>query len=266
MIFNTKQAKEQYKTNIISISTLYSPTINSVLTPCHLRTNTNPHQPTLYPNTNNTPTSYTHNSMATEINGRLRGKLGNRIYYVDPVTGIQRVRQCPKKVRNPRSPLQTGHRGNFGLISHLSSLMSEAYDLGLHHHARRAKLRPYNDFRRLNKDCFTSDGNIDYQRLVLSRGSIPKVYFDHADMPHDNILNLSFDPELLTNGAYRNDKLRLYAFCPALEQGMLFPPVLRSDGSATIELPEEWQQPVHLYAFLLNSRGYASDTIYIPIG
>ncbi|MBR4505354.1 MAG: NAD-dependent epimerase/dehydratase family protein [Bacteroidales bacterium] len=34
---------------------------------------------------------------------------------------------------------------------------------------------------------------------------------------------------LMTNGAYHNDKL-------------------------------------HLYAFLLNSRGYASDTIYIPIG
>lgn len=218
--------------------------------------------------------------MAKEINGKWSGTIGEFIYYIDPLTGKQLRRHRPKRVRNPKTALQKTHRDNFKSISHLSSCMTEAHVLGLQRHARRMKLRTYNDFRRLNKDCFTPDGDIDYPHIVLSHGSVSTVDFTPVNtrsLVRTHTLHLTFDPVLMLVNAHPDDKVYLYAYCPSLESGILFPPVLRTDGAIDIALPDEWFEPasgkksrnkpigIHLYAFLLNRNAYASNTIYISI-
>ena len=204
--------------------------------------------------------------MAIVEGNLLRGRIGDKIYSIDPVTKKQKVRIAPKKVRNPKTDAQLKHRNSFVDIVRLSSYMTEAHSIGLHHHARREHLRTYSDFRRLNKDCFTVEGLIDYPNITLSYGSVARVAFTSAQLEGDHILHLTYEPSLTSSNAQPDDKLFLFAFCPACSKGQLFGPVPRPEGSFSVELPAEWPaDSLHLYAFLKNSKGNCSKTIYIQL-
>ena len=208
----------------------------------------------------------------------IRGTIGNKIYSFDHVSQKQVVRSKPKKVRNPKTESQQAHRNSFIDIVRLSSRMTDAHLVGLHHHAQRVKLRTYADFRRLNKDCFTPDGLIDYPRIVLSRGPVATVSVNKVHLYDNGVLQIDFDPCLMMGKAAPDDMLHAYVYNAVLEEGCLFLPVLRSDGTLSVQLPAEWLQPgdtstdalpqshipaFHLYAFLRNRRGLTSDTVYI---
>ena len=234
------------------------------------------------PNTNQIPIKpYV---MATMQGDKIRGTIGEWVYAIDPVTKKQLMRRKPKKVRNPKTESQQAHRNSFVDIVRLSSRMTEAHLLGLHRHAQRVKLRTYADFRRLNKDCFTPDGLIDYPRIVLSRGPVAKVLVNNVQLNDDGLLRVDFDPCMGQENAASDDTLHLYVYNADLEEGCLFLPVLRRDGTLSVQLPAEWllqDNPasktnalthsnthtfnLHLYAFLRNRKGHTSDTLYIPL-
>ena len=196
----------------------------------------------------------------------LRGRLGNKIYSIDPVTKKQTVRNAPKKVRNPKTDAQQKHRNAFVEIVRLSSYMTEAHSIGLHHHAMREHKRTYADFRSLNKGCFTKKGLIDYPHIILSYGSVAQVIFTSVQLDDAHTLHLTYDPCLGTSYSMPDDSLFLYVFCQACSSGLLFDPIPRSTGSFSIELPHEWpSESLHLYAFLRNSKGISSKTIYVPL-
>lgn len=202
--------------------------------------------------------------MATKQGSYERGKLGDKILYV--VDGRQHERSMPAHVANPRTEAQQAHRSAFVEVVRLSSRMTEAHTIGLHRHAQRQHLRTYMDFRKLNKDCFTPDGEIDYPRIVLSHGPVAKVYFTSVHIDESHTVRLTFNANLNAGNATTTDDLYLFAYCPACCSGHLFAPVPRTDESLTAQLPTEWPvSDLHLYAFLRSRRGYTSDTIYIPI-
>ena len=211
--------------------------------------------------------------MAIKVGDKIRGSIGNLTFSIDPVTKDQVVRRKPKKRRKLNSPDLQTHLNLFTDIVRLSSHMTEAHRLGLHHHAQHEKLRTYNDFRSLNKDCFTPDGHIDYPHIVVSRGTVAKVYVSHAQVDDNGILRIDFDPYLGVTKAAPDDTLYLYVYSSALEEGFFLPPVLRRDGTLSAQLPAEWLHPepgadainLHLYAFLRDRKGLTSDTIYIPL-
>ena len=186
------------------------------------------------------------------------GKLGNKIYYT--WHGRQCERSMPTHVANPRTEAQQAHRSNFARISKLSSYMKEAHLVGLHGQAVREKNSTYALFKRINKDCFTLDGEIDYPRIVVSKGSVPMVSIT-SSVIEDGCLTVNFDSHAYDGAA--TDRLFLFVYSPALCAGFLAAPVLRSAGRITVDLPTEWHdQPLHLYAFLQGYRLRTSDTIY----
>ena len=186
------------------------------------------------------------------------GKLGNKIYYT--WHGRQCERSMPTHVANPRTEAQQAHRSNFARISKLSSYMKEAHLVGLHGQAVREKNSTYALFKRINKDCFTPDGEIDYPRIVVSKGSVPMVSITSAIIEGD-CLTVTFDSRAY--GGTATDRLFLFVYSPALCAGFLADPVLRSAGRITVDLPTEWLgQPFHLYAFLQGYRLRTSDSIY----
>lgn len=202
--------------------------------------------------------------MATKQGSYESGKLGDKILYV--VDGRQCERSMPASVANPRTEAQQAHRSAFVEIVRLSSHMTEAHTIGLHRHAQRQHLRTYMDFRKLNKNCFTPDGDIDYPRIVLSYGSVAKVRFTSVSLDDGHTLHLTFDANLNAGNATPTDDLYLFVYCPVLCTGILFDPVPRGAESLTVQLPAEWPvSDLHLYAFLRSRRGYTSDTIYIPL-
>lgn len=204
------------------------------------------------------------------------GKLGNKIYYT--WHGRQCERSMPTHVANPRTEAQQAHRSNFARISKLSSYMKEAHLVGLHGQAVREKNSTYALFKRINKECFTLDGEIDYPRIVVSKGSVPMVSIT-STVIEDGCLTVNFDSHAFDGTA--TDRLFLFVYSPALCAGFLADPVPRSAGRITVDLPDEWlqtaaanasentntlthshNQTFHLYAFLRGSRLRTSDTIY----
>lgn len=130
------------------------------------------------------------------------------------------------------------------------------------------------NFRKLNKNCFTTAGDIDYPRIVLSYGSVAKVFFTSVRFDDDLTLHLTFDACLDSVGAKPTDEFYLFAYSLALCVGILFDPVPRSAGAITLQLPVPTQTikhlpnqavDIHRYAFLRSRRGNTSDTIYIPL-
>lgn len=186
------------------------------------------------------------------------GKLGNKIYYT--WHGRQCERSMPTHVANPRTEAQQAHRSNFARISKLSSYMKEAHLVGLHGQAVREKNSTYALFKRINKDCFTPDGEIDYPRIVISKGSVRKASITSVTVA-DGLLTVIFDGYVY--GGAATDMFFLFVYSPALCTGFLAAPVPRSAGHITVDLPTEWLgQPLHLYAFLQGYRLRTSDSIY----
>ena len=166
----------------------------------------------------------------------------------------------PTHVANPRTEAQQAHRSNFTQISKLSSYMKEAHLVGLHGQAVHEKNSTYALFKRINKDCFTPDGEIDYPRIVVSKGSVPMVSITSAVI-EDGCLTVNFDSHAYDGAA--TDRLFLFVYSPALCAGFLVEPVLRSAGQITADLPAEWLgQPLHLYAFLQGYRLRTSDSVH----
>ena len=204
--------------------------------------------------------------MAIKEGELLIGKLGNKIYSIDPVSKRQVVRSLPKKVSNPKTAAQQKHRSAFVEIVRLSSYMTEAHTIGLHRHAQKQHKRTYADFRSLNKDCFTADGCIDYPHITISFGSVAKVMFTSAKLDENSVLCLSFDPHFNTSHCNPDDELYLFAYCPDCSVGCLFEPVKRVATTITVQLPPEWPADrLRLYAFLRDRKGNTSNTIYIPL-
>ena len=189
------------------------------------------------------------------------GKLGEKILYT--WHGRQCERAMPTHVANPQTEAQQSHRSNFALISKLSSYMKDAHLVGLHWQALREKNSTYALFRKLNKDCFTPDGEINLPRIVVSKGSVSGVAITSASIA-DGVLTVSFDSRCY--GGEPTDEFHLFVYCPALCTGRLAEPVPRSAGIVTAVLPDEWHShPLNLYAFLRGSKGRTSDTIYIAL-
>lgn len=213
--------------------------------------------------------------MATKQGSLESGKLGNKILY--PWHGRQCERSMPTSVANPQTVAQQAHRSNFAVISKLSSYMKAAYIVGLHWHAVREKNSTYAIFRNLNKDCFTSDGQVDLSRVIVSRGSVEQVGITSVTIDN-GVLTLTFDNSVC--GGKATDEFYLFVYCPALCTGFLATPVPRSIGYVAAALPEEWLKPIeniqestpaipqsddyslHLYAFLRSTRGRTSNTIH----
>ena len=125
---------------------------------------------------------------------------------------------------------------------------------------------------------FTPDGEIDYPRIVVSKGSVRKASITSVTVA-DGLLTVIFDGYVY--GGAATDMFFLFVYSPAHCAGILADPVPRSAGHITVDLPDEWlqtaaanasdntntlthshNQSFHLYAFLQGYRLRTSDTIY----
>lgn len=199
--------------------------------------------------------------MARRYGNSTIGKVGDKIYYT--WCGRECVRSMPTTVANPRTEAQQAHRQAFGLVAKLSSQMKEAHAVGLHAAAVKEKNTTHAIFKRLNKDCVGADGAIDYGRVVVSRGTVPKVEVTAVGV-EGGVLGIAFEAPF---GGAASDELFLYVHCPAYSVGHLTEPVRRSAGGVSVELPPEWVgKRLELYLFLRGSRLRTSNSQHVALG
>ena len=186
---------------------------------------------------------------------------------VGPVIGYQwRGRWClrarPRHVSNPQTVAQQAHRMRFRDMVQLAGRMNRALRLGLRAASLEEGMTECNLFVKMNKDCFIPDG-VDYERLVVSRGPVAPVAFTQVELGDDMVLRTVFEKNPLRMRADAEDEVRVWAFCPALQCGVLSAPVFRRSKRLEMALPDEWAGlDVHFYAFVTDYAQRASETIY----
>ena len=204
--------------------------------------------------------------MAKQGQGILDGYRGT----VGPVIGYQwRGRWClrarPRHVSNPQTVAQQAHRMRFRDMVQLAGRMNRALRLGLRAASLEEGMTECNLFVKMNKDCFIPDG-VDYERLVVSRGPVAPVAFTQVELGDDMVLRTVFEKNPLRMRADAEDEVRVWAFCPALQCGVLSAPVFRRSKRLEMALPDEWAGlDVHFYAFVTDYAQRASETFYLEV-
>lgn len=204
-----------------------------------------------------TQTNQIQQIMARNTGPLQSGKLGNIIFYT--VRGRQYVRVVPTKVRNPKTAQQQAHRNAFAEISRLSSDLADAHRIGLADEARHRQLNTFSVFKHLNKNVCAA--GIDYASVVVSQGHVAKAEITQAVLDGSGLLTVGFDG--VQSGGSARDEFLLFVYSPASRLCLPVEAVSRASGSLTVKLPgTHFPLPLHLYAFLVDSRGRTSDTIY----
>lgn len=206
----------------------------------------------------------TDKQMAKQSYGILDGYRGT----VGPVIGYQwRGKWClrarPRRVHNPQTEAQQEHRMLFRDMVQLAGRMKHALRLGLRSASLEEQITECNLFVKMNKERFTPQG-VDYKALEISRGPVAPVAFVEAAVGDDNVLRTRFERNPLHLRADGDDRVFIYAYCPALQEGCLSAGVCRRSRRLDMALPDEWAGlEVAFYAFVQDFKLQTSDTIYL---
>ena len=199
--------------------------------------------------------------------GGFSGRLGPAVGYM--WNGIWVVRSRPGQVRNPRSAAQMAQRTAFKAEVQLAAAMRTAVMQGLTPAARQVHMTAYNLFVSINQPCFAlSDSGleVDWEHLQLSAGPVAPVLPQAPQLSADGVLSLEFDPNHGERRSRGRDLVRLYVYCPELEEGRLAAPVYRRDRRISLLLPDEYiGRRLVVYTFAVDEQGNYSPTTGVDL-
>ncbi len=201
------------------------------------------------------------------IFGGFRGKLGNVVGYT--WKGLWCVRSKPAVVRNPRSAAQQQHRTLFAEEVRLAGRMNWALNIGLATVADELHMTACNAFVKANQEAFSLvDGAlaVDWSALIVSAGPVAPTALGTPELSDDGVLTVAFEKNPCLIRANNFDQVHLYVYCPAQNTGYLAAPVYRKERRISLSLPDNMiGQELHLYAFVTDTEGRASDTAYAAL-
>ena len=199
--------------------------------------------------------------------GGFRGKLGNLVGY--SWKGVWCVRSRPAKVRNPRSEAQQRHRSMFAEEVRLAGRMGWALSVGMAVVADELHITPQNAFVKANQGAFSwSDGGlaVDWNALIVSAGPVAPIALGTPRVSDIGVLEVDFEKNPYHLRADSVDQVHLYVYCPAVAMGYLAAPVYRKERRVSVVLPREMLgQELHVYAFVTDNEGRASETCYAVV-
>ena len=197
------------------------------------------------------------------IMGSYRGTVGPVIGYL--WRGRWCVRSKPRSVGNPRTEAQQKQRILFREMVQLAGHMTAALRHGMRGASLEERMTEGNLFVRLNKECFTQQG-VDYASLVVAVGPVAPVAFTRATVDAAMVVHVDFERNSLQRRCSGDDEVRVYAYCPALQQGVLSAAVYRRSMHLDVALPSHWaRQEWHLYGFVEDYAQRASGSQYITV-
>ena len=219
------------------------------------------------------------------INDGYRGTVGTVIGYM--WRGQWCLRARPRFVHNPRTAKQQSNRLLFKQMVALAGSMKAALRKGLRRRSLEQHMTECNQFVKYNKGCYALDGDgklaVDWERLIVSEGEVVPVGWTAGVSPAPTVtmpagsrrskreeadggvcITIPFEGNPLHLPASGGDEVYVYAYCPEAGEGVLSAPAYRRTQSVQLQLPGRWQgKTVHLYGFVTDYRGDASETVYI---
>lgn len=206
--------------------------------------------------------------MAQGIGGPLSGRVGPVVGYMWKHRAC--LRALPQHFNYPNTASQQQQRDWFVSMVRFASRAKEALRLGLRHQADEAGMTEGNYFVLHNKQCFRRSGDgveVDYAQLRLSEGHAADVYFREARFDAGEVVSVEFEKNSLLGRASGDDRVYLYVYAPAFADGLLSAPAERRCKRLSMSLPAEWAGTVvHIYGFVVDRNGRASNSTYIGEG
>lgn len=206
--------------------------------------------------------------IAQGIGGPLSGRVGPVVGYMWKHRAC--LRALPQHVNYPNTESQQRQRDWFVSMVRFASRAKEALRLGLHQPADEAGMTEGNYFILRNKEHFRREGDavvVDYAQLRLSEGHAADVYFREPRFEAAEVVSVEFDKGGLIGHGSGDDRVYLYVYSPDHADGLLSAPAERRSKRLSISLPTEWAgSVVHLYGFVVDRSGRASNSTYIGEG
>lgn len=180
------------------------------------------------------------------------------------------IRTYRSQVNYPNTADQQKQRNWFVSMVRFASQATAALKLGLSHQASVENMTEGNYFVKQNKQHFHRNENtveIDYERLQIACGPATDVYFHKPRFEQNETIVVDFEKNALSFKASAEDKVYLYIYATGTAEGLLSAPAQRRDKQLKMRLPESWAgQEVHLYGFVVDRDGRASNSTYIGVG
>ena len=201
-----------------------------------------------------------------------QGILGGYSGRVGRVVGYYRMGQWCLRAYQPtindaKTEAQLRQRSVFKTMIQFASQNLSILRLGLKQVAREKVLTECNYFIRNNCKHFRHVGGaveVDYAALQFSKGSLPCVEFTGLKVEGGVRVGVDYEPNRSSSRAKMEDGVYVYAYQPALGEGILSAAATRKAKRLAFVLPDEWAgQEVHFYGFTLAADGTASATTYL---
>lgn len=200
----------------------------------------------------------------------IRGHWGNMIFY--SYLGHTYMRSYPKKVHNPRTPLQQQQRNRMRDVTIFYKIVNQSPLARVWHQAGYVQgMKGPNLFVRLNIAAFSGNGRVtDYDKLHFSYGLLPQsdcfrvVYRNSGtsmDISWENtsLLNKERYMDLfMAVVLFENNEFIAFTNLESVYQ--------RADCHARLHLPEDNSRPCRVYCFFASADGnnYSCDVCCQP--
>lgn len=202
------------------------------------------------------------------INGGFSGRLGNVVGY--NWRGRWCVRTLPGDFHDARSDAQLRQRQLFSEMVRFAAKARRILNISLENASRNEGVTTSNYFIRINKECFAlQEGElaVDLPELRLSDGPVAPVAFDVPQLLDDTTISIAFEKNPLHRNCSRDDEVYLVAYCPEYKVFDFSDATARRRKQAVLQLNETWAgKEVHLWGFVVDRAGRASQSIYIGSG
>ncbi|HLO89687.1 MAG TPA: DUF6266 family protein [Lentimicrobium sp.] len=206
--------------------------------------------------------------------GMFSGKFGNQVYFIR--NGKCFVRAYSKKREDPNTWLQQMQRARFAEIQHFLKELQPVIRIG--YCTPPPRMSSYNEavqnlLRRALINVTAPDDDhpkfiIDYSNAQLSRGIIEAPLLESITRIGQEI-TLIWEDDLRSDVNHPSDTCLLVAMMSYDKVYIDYNIGQRSDGIGKVTLPQDFQEPVHLWIFFMNNqvelraKKHVSDSLYL---
>jgi hypothetical protein len=159
--------------------------------------------------------------------------------------------------------MQVEHREMFKKEVQLAAKMRWAVNKSFKEVSYEMGMTPYNLFVHLNQHAFSLvEGafTVEYSALRLSTGPLAEAVYEAPVWTADSVLTVRCG----RGGGKWSDYVRLYIYCPEVEEGLLTAPVYRNGKKISVMLPDLFAgHEVHVYGLVSNDEGLWAETTYV---
>lgn len=171
--------------------------------------------------------------------------------------GVDYMRSVGSKRSNAKTANQEQQQAKFKVASEFSTSMSDLFTLGFKDYAVRMTGRNYGQSLILTNaiEGTNPDFKIAYDRVLVSKGSLPNIEGPAASSPKESILQITWSGTEENGKEKPTDVAILVAYCPELKRSVFKHSATRDTGIAELNVPKFKGRKVQTWITFMSANG-----------